>query len=159
MSFFENLGYEGAIYPVNALLGMIPYLGTIVGVIWGIYLMYCATTQVHKIDEGRAKMVLGIIAAVLLFVQVSAEVTTRNLQANLEVKTQEMSESMADFGKAMEQLGQSMEGMDGEEMTPEEAGKAVGDFFRGMNEAIQKAEAEAQADAEAGESASWAAKE
>jgi len=157
---YRSVAHASALYPVNALLGMVPYLGTIVGILWGIYLMYCATTQVHKIDEGKAKVVLGIIAALVLFFQLSAEIATRNIQASLEMQTEQMSESMEDFGKAMEQLGSSMEGLDPEEMTPEEAGKAVGDFFRGMNEAMLKAEAEAKANAEAAEaSASAASKE
>ena len=146
---YRCVAFASALYPVNAFLGLVPYLGTIVSVLWGIYLMYCATTWVHKIDAGKAKVVLGIIAAVLLFFQLSTEIATRNLQATVETHTQEMNESMEDFGKAMEQLGSSMEGIDTQEMTPEEAGKAVGDFFRGMNEAMQKAQAEAEANAEA----------
>ena len=157
---YRCVAFASALYPVTAVLGLIPYVGTIVGVLWSIYLMYCATTLVHKIGEGKARLVLGIIAAVLLFFQLSTEITTRNFQATVESRTQEMSESMEDFGKAMEQLGSSMESIDTEEMTPEEAGKAFGDFFRGMSEAMEKAGAEAEAGAEAAEStASGAAKE
>lgn len=148
---YRSVAHASAIYPVMAVVGLIPYLGTIVGVVWGIYLMYCATTQVHKIAQGKAKMVMGIIGAVMLLFQLSGEIATRNLQAQMESKVEQMGGSMEDIGKAMEQLGTSMEGVNPEDMTPEEAGKAVGDFFRGMNEAIQKAEAEAAA-AEAAES-------
>jgi hypothetical protein len=151
---YRSVAHATALYPVNALIGLVPYLGTIVGLLWGFYLMYCATLKVHAISEGKARLVLGILAGVMLFFQVGAEITTRNMQANMEAQVEEMGASMEDFGKAMEKLGTTMEGANPEEMTPEEAGKAVGDFFRGMSEAMQKAEAEARAAAEEASSAS-----
>lgn len=85
-------------------------------------------------------MVIGILGAIVLFMQVSGEIASRRMQARVEA----MGGSMEDFGKAMEGLGKSMENYTGDDeaMTPEEAGKAVGDFLRGMNEAIEKSEKE-----------------
>lgn len=142
---YRSVAHATAIYPVMAVLGLIPYLGTVIGVVWGVYLMYCASTQVHKIEAGRAKIVLGILGALMLFMQLSGEMASRALQSQLETSAEQMGTSMEELSKSMEQLGTSMEGVDVEDMTPEEAGKAVGDFFRGMNEAMEKAQAEAAA--------------
>lgn len=146
---YRSVAHATAIYPVMAFLGLIPYIGTVIGVVWGFYLMYCASTEVHKIEAGKAKMVLGILGAILLVMQLSGEMATRALESKMEDVSEEMGTSMEDFSKSMEQLGTSMEGLDAENMTPEEAGKAVGDFFRGMNEAMEKAQAEAKEASEA----------
>lgn len=139
---YRSVAHATALYPVMAVLGLIPYLGTIVGVVWGTYLMFTATVEVHKIERPKAKIVFAVLGFLMLFIQVSSEVASRRLQAKVE----EMGASAGDVGKAMERFGKSMEAYKGEneEITPEEAGKAVGDFLRGVNEAIEKSEAEAK---------------
>lgn len=141
---YRSVAHATAIYPVMAVVGLVPYIGTVIGVVWGFYLMFCASTQVHKIAAGKAKVVLGVIGVIVLLMQLSGEMATRALQSKAEVHMEEAEASMEAFGKSMEKLGTSMEGVSTEDMTPEEAGKAVGDFFRGMNDAIEKAEAQSQ---------------
>lgn len=141
---YRSVAHATAIYPIMAIVGLVPYIGTVIGVVWGFYLMYCASTEVHKIAQGKAKVVLGIIGVLVLLMQLSGEMAARALQSQMEEKFEEAGTSMEEFSKSMEQLGTSMEGVNPEDMTPEEAGKAVGDFFRGMSEAIEKAEAEAK---------------
>lgn len=133
---FRCVAASAALYPVMAVLGLIPYLGTVIGTLWGIFLMFTATTLVHKITRQKAMIVFSVLGVLLLTMQVSSEYATRQLQS----KAEEFGNSAEDYGKAVERFGKSMEaaGENGEEMTPEEAGQAVGDFFRGMNEALEK---------------------
>lgn len=139
---YRSVAYSTSLYPVMAVVGLIPYLGTIIGVVWGAYLMFTATTEVHKIARQKAKIVFAVLGILMLFMQISSEIATRQLQAKVE----EMGASAEDVGKAMERFGKSMEAYQGdnEELSPEEAGKAVGDFLRGMSEAIEKSEAGAK---------------
>ena len=51
---YRCVAHATAIYPVMAVVGLIPYIGTVIGVVWGFYLMYCDSTQVPKIDAGKA---------------------------------------------------------------------------------------------------------
>lgn len=115
---YRCVGYAAAIYPLTALLGLIPYLGSIIGVAWGMYLMVLASTNVHLIGQQKAYLVFGIIGLFLMAMNLSGEMAARHLAPQLE-------------------------GMEGqleklEEMNPEEAGEALGKFLKGLEKAGQK---------------------
>jgi hypothetical protein len=76
---FRCLAAVSAIYPVTAVLNLVPYLGTIVSVAWGAFLLIEASVAVHGRQRRSAQLVFGIIAAILIFMNVSAEHTARNL--------------------------------------------------------------------------------
>jgi hypothetical protein len=40
---YRCVAYATVVYPVSALLGLIPYIGSMLGVIWGMYLMTAAS--------------------------------------------------------------------------------------------------------------------
>ncbi|MFK8067564.1 MAG: YIP1 family protein [Gammaproteobacteria bacterium] len=107
-----------ALAPVMALVSVIPYLGTVVGVLWVMYLMFIASKEVHELDEKKAMITFGILAFFGVIINVSSENAARNMQQNM--------------GKFEEQMGRSMEDINN--MSPEEAGKAFGEFMRGMEE-------------------------
>ena len=118
---YRCVGYASAIYPLTAVLGLIPYLGSIIGVAWGMYLMVFASTQVHLISQQKAALVFGILGLFLIIMNLGSEMTARRLAPHLE-----------GMGGQLEKL----ENMD--EMTPEEAGEAVGNFLKGLEKARQK---------------------
>jgi len=110
--------YAAAIVPITSILGIIPYLGTVVGLAWMMYLMVLASIEVHKIDAKKAWIAFGVIFAVLALINVKAQIASRSAQ------------------KQMEKWGGQMEKMN--EMTPEQAGKAMGEFLKGMQKSSGK---------------------
>lgn len=112
---YRCIAYASAIYPIAAIFGIIPYLGAIVGTAWGFYLVIVASIQVHKIKANLAYIVFGIIGALLIIMQVSSEYAARNFQSS------------------MERFGGNMENM-----SPEEAGKAFGQFLKGLEQSQKK---------------------
>ncbi|MDT8320538.1 MAG: YIP1 family protein [Xanthomonadales bacterium] len=73
-----------AIYPIMAVLYLVPYLGTIVGLAWGAYLAIEASVAVHGRERKKAQIVFGVLAALGILMNVSAERTARNLADQAE---------------------------------------------------------------------------
>ncbi len=116
---YRCVAYSSAIYPVSAIAGLVPYLGTAVSVVWGIWLMIVASTTVHNIEAKKAQIVLGILGAIALLLNLSGERTSRQME------------------KMMGEIGSNMQGSleNMENMTPEEAGEALGKFMKGLEKA------------------------
>lgn len=119
---YRCVAFASAIMPVMAVASILPYIGTILGVLWGTYLMFTASIEVHKIDRQKATFVFAVLAAISILMNLSGEYGARHVNSQ-----------MGDFDSKM---GQMMEGM--EDMTPEEAGRAMGEFMRGMEEAASE---------------------
>lgn len=73
-----------AVYPITAVLYLVPYLGTVVGLAWGAYLAIEASVGVHGRDRKKSQLVFGILAAFGILMNVSAEHTARNLSDQAE---------------------------------------------------------------------------
>ena len=117
---YRCVAYAAAIYPVSAVLGLFPYVGTVVGIVWGMYLMVVASVEVHGIPINKAYIVFGILGCLMIVGNVSSEMAAREAEARLE------------------QMGARMGDMEGK--TPEEIGKMVGEFMKGMEEAQKQPE-------------------
>ncbi|MFK8018715.1 MAG: YIP1 family protein [Pseudomonadales bacterium] len=130
---YRSVAYAMAIYPITAVLGLIPYIGAIVGGLWGMYLIYCATVHTHKIAEKTARTVIGVLAALSIFMQISGEIAARKAEAAAE----RIGSSFEETIKGLEDLG-DLENL--EEMSPEEAGRKLGEFFKGMSEGMEEFE-------------------
>ncbi len=128
---YRCVAYAASIYPVMGILSIVPYLGAIVGVLWGSYLIYSATVEVHKIKQETARIVIGIIAVLMLWSQLSAEYARRHFESRFEEAAEKIGVSVEDSLKDLENL---------DEMTPEEAGRKLGEFFKGMNEGMEQFE-------------------
>jgi hypothetical protein len=115
---YRCVAYASAIYPVTAFIGMLPYLGSIAGITWGMYLMFIATKEVHHLNEKTASMVFGIIGFILIFSNVTSEMAARRMAMEFE-----------NMGPAMKNI---------ENMEPEEAGKIVGEFLKGLENSQTK---------------------
>jgi len=115
---YRCIAYSTAIAPVMAVISVIPYLGGIIHTLWGSFLMYIASTQVHAIKEQTAKVTFAILAAIGVIWGVSSERASRNMVAHFE----------------------KFEGI--EDMTPEEAGEKLGEFLKGIEKGAEKAKKE-----------------
>ena len=126
--------YATAISPITAVLGIIPYVGALLGMAWMLFLVVTASVEVHKIAAKTAWMVFGIITAIFALMSTCGQLTARRMQRQMGAWPQE-------FGN----------GKSPKDMTPAEAGQAAAGFMKAFQaEAIkQAAEAKKQADQEA----------
>lgn len=113
---FRCLAAITAIYPIIAVLSIIPYIGGIVGVVWGTYLLIEASVAVHGRERKTAQIVFGILGALMLFSNVSSEYAARKAMDR------------------MEDLASQFEDM--ENLPPEEMGKKMGEFLKGMEQGM-----------------------
>lgn len=100
--------FAAAISPITALLGLIPFVGALLGLAWMLYLIVTASVEVHKIPSQKAWMVFGIITAIFALFTVSAQLTARkvqrdfgNWQKQMESSSGEMNEAAKTFSAAM----------------------------------------------------------
>lgn len=122
---YRCVAYAAAIMPLTTLLAFIPYLGSAIKVIWSFFLLYVASIEVHAIKARTAAIVFGILGALMLLMNISAEQAARNMSSRLE-----------QMGGPFDGMGKQLQGT--EDMTPAEAGKAVGEFLKGLQDAAEK---------------------
>ena len=115
---FRCVAFAAVVFPVSAVLSIVPYLGTIIAVAGWFWLMIVASEHVHEIPKQKAQLVLGIIGALVLLMNLSAERAQRNAMAHLE--------------QFKSQMGANLENM-----TPEQAGEALGKFLKGLEKASE----------------------
>jgi len=122
---YRSVAYSTAITPILTVFSIIPYLGTIIRVAWSTWLMIIASVEVHERPRQTANIVFGILGALLLVTGLSSEAGQRRMQAVVE-----------DRAEQFRKLGMDEDG----EIDPEKAGRAMGDFIRGMQEAAEGAQ-------------------
>ncbi len=81
---FRCGAYASAIFPITTLMGIIPYLGAVVGLLWMMYLMVTASVEVHKIPAQKAWLVFGILFAIMIFLNINTQMATRKVRQDLE---------------------------------------------------------------------------
>jgi len=130
---YRCIAYSSAIAPVIAVISLIPYLANLIKALWGGFLIYTASVEVHKIKNQTAMIVIGILTALNVIISFNTERATRHWQSKAKgfEKAAEQLEKSAKEGSIAEAL-QNLENM--EEMTPEEAGKQFGEFLKGIEE-------------------------
>jgi hypothetical protein len=121
---YRCVAYAGAISPITTVLGIIPYLGSALGILIGTYFIVIASVEVHKIPEKKAWTVFGIIAAILILLSVSGQFAARRLSSETGRFQEEMKEATTQMQKSAEESRKAAE----------EAGKAAAN----MNEEMQK---------------------
>lgn len=119
---FRCVAYSSAIAPVVAIIGTVPYAGTIAHVAWGMFLVYLASIEVHGIKAQTAKILFGVIGAIMALMSVMSEHTARQFQEQAEIM--------------QEQFQGTLQGM--ENKTPEEMGEALGEFLKGLEKASKQ---------------------
>ncbi len=119
---FRCQASAAAIYPISALLAIVPYIGSIVMIAWGAFLMIEASVSVHGRERRTAQIVFGILAALMILSNIASERAAREME------------------ERMERMGSQFQGV--EDMSPEEAGRKMGEFFKGLEEGANKAPVE-----------------
>ncbi len=116
---YRSVAWSMAVLPVTAVLSLIPFFGAVIPVLWGCYLMWVASTEVHGLNKQTSMIVFGVLAIIGIIFNLGAERSAREMQSRMEQFKQET-------GKSLENL---------KNMSPEKAGEALGEFMKGMNKA------------------------
>lgn len=118
---FRCQAFASSILPVTALLSLIPYLGTVASIAWGTWLVINASVEVHGIPRQKALLVFGILGALMMYSNYSSEQMARQMQQHAENMDVQLEDSIKNM----------------ENMSPEEAGKALGEFLKGLEESTK----------------------
>jgi len=110
--------YMAAIAPITTLFSLIPYVGTLISIGWTTYLLVVASSEVHRLEIKKAWMVFGIIGGILALMSISSEMAAKRFSAKADR-----------FQKQMENM---------QDLSPEEAGKRVGEFLKGLEQGSGK---------------------
>jgi hypothetical protein len=122
--------YISLLMPIITVLGIIPYLGSAVAIVLYIYFLVIASVEVHKIPSQKAWLVFGIIGAILIIMNISAQMSARKLSKEAGKFQEKMEETSKTMKKQVEQMQKQTEDIQkqAEEMMQkqaEEAKKAV----------------------------------
>jgi hypothetical protein len=105
--------YACGIIPITAILSLIPYIGFLILLVWGSYLLIVASIEVHKIKPQTAWLVWGIIAGALIvflivFSLLASFVAKRAFSVN-ERQIEKTSKEMEKAAKEMEEAFKKMQ--------------------------------------------------
>ncbi len=114
-STYRCVAYSTAIIPITTLLGLMPYLGSIIKLAWSTYLIYVASVEVHNLKAGTAMAVFGVLGSLMLLIALSGERAARSLST-------QFSGSLASQLENLEKEG---------EVLPGEVGKALAESLLG----------------------------
>ena len=92
----------------------VPYIGAVAGLAWMLYLMIVATTEVHNRKPASAWVVFGLIFVLLTISAINAESQRRKINREIQ------------------------DWQNTKEMTPEQAGEAMGEFLKGLQKGASK---------------------
>ena len=147
---YRCIAYATAILPILTIVDNIPYVGVLVRTLWGTWLMIIASTEVHGRGQPLSNIVFGGLAILGLILGISGEYAARNAQAIAEEEVQEFIEQMKPLEDQAERLSEQLKPLenlgvneDGE-IDPEKMGRALGEFMKGLEEAVQEAEQAAE---------------
>jgi hypothetical protein len=112
---YRCIAYASVVYPLVALLGSIPYLSSVVSVLFGTYLMIIASVEVHHIKQKTAYIVFCIIGIIGLLSNISNEMLVRETIS----QTDDFTEQFDGFSNKTGDTGY---------ITPEGAGDSMGGY-------------------------------
>jgi len=119
---YHCIAYASVVYPVVALLSPIPYIGSVISVLISTYLMIIASIEVHDIKQKSAYLVFGILGLIALFSNINNEIAARRMASQAEDFAEQFKSFNSNAGNP-------------KDMSPKEAGRALGEFFKGLEEA------------------------
>jgi hypothetical protein len=101
--------YISVLMPIITVLGLIPYIGMAIGLFLSIYFLVTASVEVHKIPSQKAWLVFGIIGAILIIMNISAQITARKFSREAGKFREKMEETSKAMKKQTEDLQKQAE--------------------------------------------------
>ncbi|MDA8078867.1 MAG: YIP1 family protein [Nitrospiraceae bacterium] len=135
---YRCAAYAGALTPITTILGIVPYVGSAIGLLIMTYYIVIASVEVHKIPSQKAWLVFGIIAAVLILFTISAQFAARRAVRQLEETSREMQKQAEEMKKQAEQAGKAAEQWQKEMQKQSEDAKKAAEEMQKQMEEMQK---------------------
>src|SRR4030043_396690 len=126
--------YISVLMPIITVIGLIPYLGSAVGIALYVYFLVIASVEVHKISSQKAWLVFGIIGAILIIMNISAQMSARKFSREAVKFQEKMEETSKTMKKQVEQMQKQTEDIQ----------KQTEDIQKQAEEMMQKQEEEAK---------------
>ncbi len=101
--------YISVLMPIITVLGLIPYLGSAVGIALYVYFLVIASVEVHKIPSQKAWLVFGIIGAILIIMNISAQITAKKFSREAVKFQEKMEQTSKTLKKQAEQMQKQTE--------------------------------------------------
>jgi len=101
--------YISVLMPIITVLGIIPYLGSIVGIALSVYFLVIASVEVHKIPSQKAWLVFGIIGAIFIILNISAQMSAGKVSREAGKFRERMEETSKAMKKQAEQMQKQTE--------------------------------------------------
>ncbi|MCE5194225.1 MAG: YIP1 family protein [Nitrospiraceae bacterium] len=105
---YRCAAYSSGIVPITTILGFIPYIGSLLALIWGFYLLIVASIETHKIKSNVAWLVWGIIAAIFIIVSLSAQIAARKFASDWPTKAKEMEKASKEMEEAVKKMQEEL---------------------------------------------------
>jgi len=135
---YRCAAYSSGIVPITSIIGFIPYIGSVIGILWGFYLLIVASIEVHKIKSSLAWAVWGIIAVLLVIGSVSAQYAAKKFAGEMAGKAKEMEKAAKEMEEAAKKMQEGLSKMPkGGQMT-EEQQKQMEESMKKMQEEMMK---------------------
>lgn len=96
--------YVSAITPITTVLGLVPYIGNIVGIALVTFYFVIASKEVHRIASQKAWLVFGVIGTVIALIGVSGEIVSKKLVQDAARFQREAEEAAREMQKQAEQM-------------------------------------------------------
>lgn len=81
---FRCVAYTAAIAPINAVLNLVPYIGSAVSALWPMALLAIASIHVHRRSVQASWAVFGVIGVIFMLISVSGERTSRQMADQMD---------------------------------------------------------------------------
>jgi hypothetical protein len=101
--------YISVLMPIITVLGLIPYLGSAIGIALYVYFLVIASVEAHKIPSQKAWLVFGIIGAILIILSISGQITARKYSREAKKFREKMEETSKAMKKQAEQMQKQTE--------------------------------------------------
>lgn len=109
---FRCIAYMGVLSPITTILGIIPFLGAVAGILIGTYFIVIVSVEVHKIPVKKAWTVFGIIAVIFILLNISGQLAVRKLSSDTERFQKDMQEAATQMQKSAEEAKEAAEKAD-----------------------------------------------
>lgn len=101
--------YITVLSPIVTILGIIPYLGSPIGIVLMTFFIVMASVEVHNIPSQKAWLVFGIIGALLILLTVSSEFAARRVAREATKFQKEMEKASKEMQKQAEEMQKQAE--------------------------------------------------
>ena len=101
--------YLSVLMPIIAVLGIIPYLDSVIGIVLYVYFLVIASVAVHNIPSQKAWLAFGIIGAILAILNISGQMTARRASKEAVIFQERMEEASKAMKQQTEQMQKQME--------------------------------------------------